>query len=130
MTTRTLSEGTRKRTEQGERGLPKAPRPTKPMLERFRAANREWYPGLCTTCVNEPVCTFPRSVVQPVLTCDEFEGMVTVKPPPVAESPRFDEQFAVANRDWFPGLCTTCEKRETCTFPKPEGGVFSCDEFE
>jgi hypothetical protein len=130
MTTKTLSEGTRERTEKEARGIPKPPQARKPMSERSRAANREWYPGLCTTCVNEPVCTFPRSADQPILTCDEFEGAVDVKPPRAVESPRFDDRFAVANREWFPGLCMTCEKRETCTFPKPEGGVFSCDEFE
>jgi hypothetical protein len=64
------------------------------------------------------------------MTCDEFEGVVEVKRPPAVQSPRFDDRFAVANREWFPGLCMTCEKRDTCTFPKPEGGVFNCDEFE
>jgi len=100
------------------------------MSERERVANRQWYPGLCATCVNEPDCTFPRSVDHPVLTCDEFEGAVDVMPRPVVESAQQAERFAVANREWFPGLCMTCEKRETCTFPKPEGGVFNCDEFE
>jgi hypothetical protein len=28
------------------------------------------------------------------------------------------------------GLCGTCEKRATCTFPKAEGGVWHCEEFE
>lgn len=130
MTTKTVSVGTSEKTERGERGFPRASQPTKPMSERSRAANREWYPGLCTTCVNESVCTFTRSADRPVLTCDEFEGVVEAKLPFAVEHPRFDERFAVANREWFPGLCMTCEKRETCTFPKPEGGVFNCDEFE
>ena len=132
MTTKTLSEGTRGRTEHADRNLARAPRPTKPMSERSRATNREWYPGLCSTCVNEPTCTFPRSADRPVMTCDEFEGVVEAKQACTTEYPRPDEKerFAMANREWFPGLCMTCEKRDTCTFPKPEGGVFSCDEFE
>jgi hypothetical protein len=28
------------------------------------------------------------------------------------------------------GLCAHCDKRETCTLPKPEGGVWHCDEYE
>lgn len=27
------------------------------------------------------------------------------------------------------GLCSNCELRSTCTFAKPEGGVWRCDEY-
>ncbi len=30
----------------------------------------------------------------------------------------------------FKGLCTNCEKRHTCKFPRPKGGVLFCDEYE
>ncbi|MDO8632797.1 MAG: hypothetical protein Q7R41_20130 [Phycisphaerales bacterium] len=63
-------------------------------------------------------------------TCDEFEGVVDVTRSAHIESPRMAERFVVANREQYPGLCVTCTKRDTCTFPKPEGGVFNCDEFE
>jgi len=130
MTTKSPSVGANERIERGNTGVAKASHPMRPMSERSRVANREWYPGLCTTCVNALVCTFPRSVDRPVMQCDEFEGAVDVKPRPAAEAPRRSERFSVANREWFPGLCMTCEKRATCTFPKPEGGVFNCEEFE
>jgi len=26
-------------------------------------------------------------------------------------------------------LCATCVKRDTCTLPKPEGGVWHCEEY-
>jgi hypothetical protein len=28
------------------------------------------------------------------------------------------------------GLCSTCENSETCTFQKPEGGVWHCEEYK
>ena len=28
------------------------------------------------------------------------------------------------------GLCSHCENREFCTYPKPEGGVWHCDEYK
>jgi hypothetical protein len=28
------------------------------------------------------------------------------------------------------GLCINCDVRETCTFPKPEGGVWFCEEYQ
>jgi hypothetical protein len=27
------------------------------------------------------------------------------------------------------GLCATCDNRETCTYPKPEDGIWHCEEF-
>lgn len=37
--------------------------------------------------------------------------------------------------DWAPssgvlrGLCVNCDHRYYCTYPKPPGGVWSCDEY-
>jgi hypothetical protein len=28
------------------------------------------------------------------------------------------------------GLCMNCAYRETCLYPKPEGGVWHCEEYE
>lgn len=28
------------------------------------------------------------------------------------------------------GLCVNCDVRETCTFSKPEGGVWYCEEYQ
>jgi hypothetical protein len=28
------------------------------------------------------------------------------------------------------GLCINCDVRNTCTFPKPEGGVWFCEEYQ
>lgn len=27
------------------------------------------------------------------------------------------------------GLCVNCANRQTCLFPKPEGGVWHCEEY-
>jgi len=29
----------------------------------------------------------------------------------------------------FLGLCVNCEDRETCVYPKPDGGVWHCEEY-
>ncbi len=35
-----------------------------------------------------------------------------------------DKDFAIIR-----GLCSICEGREACTFVKPEGGVWHCEEY-
>lgn len=101
------------------------------------------YHGLCSTCSRWATCTYPIPKDRPVLFCEEFEGLcnnmmapgnpvatsvwkpnpeaVRAKPAPQAEPPEQPSRFK--------GLCRTCGNRETCTFPKPAGGVWHCEEF-
>jgi hypothetical protein len=34
------------------------------------------------------------------------------------------------DRGKYMGLCMNCLHRDTCTFPRPEGGVWRCNEYE
>ena len=89
--------------------------------------------GLCTTCANDQTCTFPRDTSRPVLSCDEFDGgtktTASAPPAPLQRPGRLSELFALANREWYPGLCGVCTRVEQCERPRPEGGVFSCSDF-
>jgi hypothetical protein len=87
--------------------------------------------GICAACRHAQGCTYPRNPGQPTLRCEEFEEFV-----PEAEEPRDpprDRQAMApvdaAGPDTFMGLCRNCEKRLTCTYPKPAGGVWHCDEY-
>lgn len=104
--------------------------------ETRRPALRETeYSGLCMTCVHSSTCAFPRRKDQPVLSCEQFaehgkdhvETAATVRPPPAEPQAQMIEVKEEPSR--YKGLCATCENRETCTFPKPEGGVWHCEEF-
>ncbi|MCC7292099.1 MAG: hypothetical protein IT449_08580 [Phycisphaerales bacterium] len=95
-------------------------------------ANREWYPGLSMTPASKPGCLIPKSTDRRATLRTELEGEMEaeVRTRPTVRSAQPTERFTAANREWFAGLCLTCEKRLTCTFPKPEGGVLHCEEFE
>ena len=49
-------------------------------------------------------------------------------------SPKSNENFSYRvkgkNSEQFKGLCKNCKKRKTCTLPRPEGGVWRCEEYE
>jgi len=34
------------------------------------------------------------------------------------------------NSDNYKGLCRNCKKQKTCKLPKPEGGVWRCEDYE
>ena len=93
------------------------------------------YGGLCSTCDTASTCTFPRDPERPIMHCDELDShrvdIVAVERVPRAEpvSPKALSEAKQEELGKYKGLCVNCENRETCTFPKPEGGVWHCDEY-
>ena len=91
------------------------------------------YLGLCSTCKNAPGCTFPRDSRKPALYCEEFEVDISPsariagkeKPLPTALVDPDDEDSGK-----LIGLCRNCDNRRTCVFPKPEGGIWHCEEYQ
>lgn len=94
---------------------------------------RRVYPGLCSVCKHGVICTYPRSLELPVWQCEEFEGFAPLVRP-VKHNPRPDPKLSAArlteNDEQFAGLCRTCSNRSLCTFPRPIGGVWHCEEFQ
>jgi len=111
--------------------------------------------GLCSTCKNASFCAFPRPPSgglesgecppdKPVFYCEEFEiepasaGYIYLpkgSAPTRAtrkERPQATESYVTEGKDStkFIGLCSDCDNRQTCVFPKPEGGVWHCEEYQ
>ncbi len=86
--------------------------------------------GICSNCNNEADCKYLENCDQPVFHCDQYDGYA---PPPKKRGKVSGQrsQTKPVNEESFPykGLCRDCENRKTCTFPKPEGGVWHCDEY-
>ena len=90
------------------------------------------FTGLCSTCDNAPACTFPRQANRPVRQCEEFSGGKGQRQRSALEG------TAVSSAGFTPkeenpgpgvGLCRNCEERESCAFPKPDGGIWRCEEY-
>jgi hypothetical protein len=88
------------------------------------ALQAELEQGLCLLCWHRERCRFPRS--QRVLQCDEFTPSEGRKLPLVscADQPETPERAPAVR-----GLCVNCARLEGCTYPKPEGGVWRCEEY-
>ena len=87
---------------------------------------------LCSNCKNDPDCTFKKNRQKPSFYCEEFK----VDTCPSVKTTRKDksEITSVDAKDEdsskFIGLCSNCDNRKTCTFPKPEGGLWHCEEYK
>jgi len=85
--------------------------------------------GICSNCKHNQDCLYLRNSRKPILFCQEYE---------VADEPRVHsrktagttvKQAEPASSKPLKGLCVNCANRDTCTFRKPEGGVWHCEEY-
>ncbi len=91
--------------------------------------------GICLCCRTVSTCTYTKDPRTPVLECEEFEGDEPARLPAAAKAVLrpHDPESGSGGRRKDPGgsrgLCDSCEGREACTFTKPEGGVWHCEEY-
>jgi hypothetical protein len=90
------------------------------------------YRGLCSTCKHAPSCTFPRDPEKPAFYCEEFEIEIAPARTRAGEDTAQSSASFVGAKESarLIGLCSDCEGRQTCVFPKPEGGVWHCEEYQ
>ncbi len=89
--------------------------------------------GLCLTCRNASDCAFPRETARPVWQCEEFAGDGKV-PEKISMEGIIPSRTGWVEVEATPGagmgLCKNCANRQDCRYPKPEGGVWRCEEYE
>lgn len=109
--------------------------PLKAKREENTYIDKNRYLGLCSYCKSAPNCTFVRDPNRPVCQCEEFDEMTYAYvgiPKQKDISLKYLSKNPLTSEDPFhhyKGLCINCEERATCIYPKPEGGVWHCDEF-
>jgi len=89
------------------------------------------YFGLCMSCRNASICTFPRDPAMPAFYCEEFAIETPVSVVTTEKEQPFVTGPAGVQKDSsrLVGLCIDCEGRKNCSFPKSEGGVWHCEEY-
>jgi hypothetical protein len=109
-------------------------KPIRKGKEERIASRKKDYLGLCSLCQNGSTCTYTRDLRRPVLQCEDFNGYesrvrtIVKKILPVTD-PKFGSNVGEKELGKYKGLCSICEDRKICTYPKPEGGVWHCEEY-
>jgi hypothetical protein len=86
--------------------------------------------GLCSTCIHAETCVRFKHMQEPVWYCEEFDDNIPSQPAEnQTKTKDFDISQATENAPLYMGLCANCRNRDTCTFPKPEGGIWHCEEY-
>ena len=90
--------------------------------------------GLCSTCNNAATCVYRAKRGFDAVYCENFNDF---SGPLHADEKRGDagmddeaektEKITVSKS--LKGLCVNCANRDCCTLPRPEGGVWHCEEY-
>jgi hypothetical protein len=83
--------------------------------------------GLCLACKFDPDCIYEGRSDDAILQCEQFEMGFRQFPAPAG--PISSALPRARKPNAYPGLCANCENREICIYPKPEGGVWRCEEY-
>jgi len=105
------------------------PDPTNVPLDAVgRPDASELYRDLCSNCNHAKACGGRSSPKRPIFFCEEFDVFVPV---PASERARAVPMQPTRRQSTNEptGLCMNCDDAETCTLPKPEGGVWHCEEY-
>jgi len=88
-------------------------------------------PGLCKTCKNAAFCVYRSQRGFDALYCEMFENKPDTDrhygtDPIITEVSRYSKKM---EQRLCKGLCTNCDNFENCQLPKPEEGVWHCEEY-
>ncbi len=87
-------------------------------------------PGLCMTCNNAPDCVYRSQRGFDALYCETYDCYAVVTNNS-NDSLYTEPIIASVTPPQHPakGLCSNCDNYEDCFLPKPEEGVWHCEEY-
>ena len=99
-------------------------------MEGFTMSTTKLLVGLCVTCNNAAHCVYRKRRGTDAIYCETFDGYA----PPNGNGGKDVAAVIVMTPDTaesteFKGLCVNCAHRDDCKLPRPEGGVWHCEEY-
>lgn len=93
--------------------------------------------GLCSTCTFSSDCMFSKDHLESVHYCEEYQtgdaaqqtGKIRFSPGTGGSPKRNPISLTNKSPQQAMGLCSNCMHRKVCSFPKPAGGVWHCEEY-
>jgi len=87
---------------------------------------------ICSTCQHKPYCTNARNASGSIIYCEEFELEYPATPESQGKVRQISQRYSYEKQEpnGLIGLCSDCRGWRSCTFPKPEGGIWHCEEYE
>ena len=86
--------------------------------------------SLCANCRDQSDCVFFMKASEPIIECEMYECG-----PPSRPRLSLVKKNVAAEVDELPeeenlmGLCVNCDNLKGCQLPKPQSGVWTCEEY-
>ncbi len=80
----------------------------------------------CSICGKMDSCEYVKTYGPERAYCDGIEKILSSLNVDIARSATKPDEQTLAK---YKGLCSNCDNRHDCMFPKPEGGVWHCEEY-
>jgi hypothetical protein len=93
------------------------------------------YRDLCMTCNYAETCFQRKTHGKPVWYCEQFDDYIPQEPKATYTIDTTNTSSAASRKvdkhklNGLKGLCCNCENLETCTYPKPEEGIWNCEDY-
>jgi hypothetical protein len=86
--------------------------------------------SLCSNCRNQSDCVFFMKADEPVIACEMYEcGFSSKSRLSLVKGKLAAAVDALAEEDYPMGLCANCDNLKVCQMPKPQSGVWNCEEY-
>ncbi|MBU0517758.1 hypothetical protein KKA00_11940 [bacterium] len=91
--------------------------------------------GICLTCIYVPGCLHMETPDNPKMFCEQFETelkpLITATDTSILRSVAavFEKEAEAIKQAKTLGLCVNCSHLDTCKYPRPEGGIWHCEEY-
>jgi hypothetical protein len=83
---------------------------------------------VCPACRFGTDCIYEAGSLRRILQCEQFE--LAFPAPPSASLAELNPAVETTNgARSLVGLCSNCDLRDDCLYPKPDGGVWRCEEY-
>lgn len=86
--------------------------------------------SLCANCRDQSDCVYFMKAGEPIIECEMYECGSSSKPRlSLVKGKLAAAVDAFAEEDNPMGLCANCDNLKVCQMPKPQSGVWNCEEY-
>lgn len=85
--------------------------------------------SICYNCASQHSCSMLANSVTPVIQCEMYECCSSEKNPAGEQQMLAVDSADEYNAVHLLGLCSNCENRLSCSWPKPASGIWHCEGY-
>lgn len=83
--------------------------------------------GICVNCMHDVECVERQEPERPILFCERHDVITSTPGKSAVKAGKLEVKEYDNN---FLGLCKNCDDSQNCLYPKPESGIWHCEDYQ